>query len=55
MSYCKEGSISSTCASTDSNLEGDLSSAPTKSELLILLVDTHDLSVLSRCGFSYIV
>jgi hypothetical protein len=52
MSYYKEGSVPSTRASTNSNLEGDLSLAPTKLELLILLVDTRDLSVLSRCGFS---
>jgi hypothetical protein len=52
MSYYKEGSVSSTRASTDFNLEEDLSSAPTKSELLILLVDARDLSILSRCGFS---
>jgi hypothetical protein len=51
MSYCREGSISSTRAFTNSDLEGDLSSASTKSELLILLVGARDLSILSRCGF----
>jgi hypothetical protein len=55
MSYYKEGSIPSTRASTDSNLEEDLSSASIKSELSILLVGARDLSVLSRCGFSCIV
>jgi hypothetical protein len=55
MSYCKEGSVSSTRASTNSNSEGDLSSAPIKSELLILLVGAHDLGVLSGCGFNCIV
>jgi hypothetical protein len=55
MSYCKGGSVPSTRASTNSNLEEDLSSASTKSELLILLVGARDLSVLFRCGFSYIV
>jgi hypothetical protein len=52
MSCCREDSVPSTRAPTNSNPEGDLSSAPTKSELLILLVGVHDLSVLSRCGFS---
>jgi hypothetical protein len=52
MSYYKEGSVSSTCAPTNSNLEGDLNSASTKLELLILLVGAHDLSVLSKCGFN---
>jgi hypothetical protein len=55
MFYCKEGSVSSTRASTNSDLEEDLSSASIKSELSILLVDTHDLSVLSKCRFSCIV
>jgi hypothetical protein len=55
VSYYREGSVLSTCASTNSNLEGDLSSASTKLELLILLVDAHDLGVLSECEFSYIV
>jgi hypothetical protein len=55
MSCCREGSVSSTHASTNSDLEGDLSSASTKSELLILLVGARDLSVLSGCGFSCIV
>jgi hypothetical protein len=55
MSYCKEGSVSGTHASTNSNLEGDLSLASTKLELLILLVDAHDLGVLSKCRFSCIV
>jgi hypothetical protein len=55
MSYCKEDSVSSTHASTNSNLEEDLSSAPTKSELLILLVGARDLSILSGCGFSCII
>jgi hypothetical protein len=55
MFYCKGGSVPGTRASTDSNLEGDLSSASTKLELLILLVGARDLSVLSRCGFSCIV
>jgi hypothetical protein len=55
MSYYKGGSVSSTRASTDSNLEGDLSLASTKSELLILLVDTHDLNVLFRYEFSCII
>jgi hypothetical protein len=52
MSYCRGGSIPGTRASTDSNSEGDLSSALTKSELLILLVGTRDLGVLSRYEFS---
>jgi hypothetical protein len=52
MFCCRKDSVSSTRASTNSNLEGDLSSASTKLELLILLVGVHDLSVLSRCGFS---
>jgi hypothetical protein len=55
MSCCKEDSVSNTRASTDFNLEEDLSSALTKLELLILLVGARDLSVLSRCGFSCIV
>jgi hypothetical protein len=55
MSYYRGDSVSNTRASTNSNLEGDLSLASTKSELLILLVGTRDLSVLSRCGFSCIV
>jgi hypothetical protein len=55
MSYCKEGSVPGTRASTNSDLEGDLSSASTESELLILLVGARDLSVLSRCGFSCII
>jgi hypothetical protein len=55
MSCCKEGSIPSTRAPTNSNLEEDLSSASTELKLLILLVDTRDLSVLSRCGFDYTV
>jgi hypothetical protein len=42
-------------ASTDSNLEGGLSSASTKSELLKLLVGAHDFSVLSEFRFSCIV
>jgi hypothetical protein len=52
MSYRREDSVPSTRASTNSNPEGDLSSASTKSELSILLVDTRDLGVLFRCGFS---
>jgi hypothetical protein len=55
MSYYKEGSVSDTRAFTNSNLKEDLSSASTELELLILLVDAHDLSVLSRYGFSCIV
>jgi hypothetical protein len=55
MSYYREGSVSSTHASTNSNLEEDLSSASTKLELLILLVDARDLSILSRYKFSCIV
>jgi hypothetical protein len=55
MSYYRGGSVSSTRAPTNSDLEGDLSSASTKSELLILLVGARDLSVLSRCEFSCIV
>jgi hypothetical protein len=55
MSYYREGSISSTHALTNSNLEEDLSLASTKLELLILLVDTRDLNVLSKCKFSCIV
>jgi hypothetical protein len=55
MSYYREGSVSSMRASTNSNLEGDLSSAFTKLELLILLVDARDLNVLSRCEFSCII
>jgi hypothetical protein len=52
MSYCKGGSVLSTRASTNSNLEGDLSLASTKLELSILLVGARDLSVLFRYGFS---
>jgi hypothetical protein len=52
MSYYKEGSVSSTRAPTNSNSEEDLSSAFTKSELLILLVGARDLSVLSEYEFS---
>jgi hypothetical protein len=52
MSYCKEGSVPGTRALTNSNLEGDLSSASTKLELSILLVGARDLGVLSRCRFS---
>jgi hypothetical protein len=55
MSYCRGDSVSSTRASTDSDLEGDLSLASTKSELLILLVGAHDLGVLFECEFSCIV
>jgi hypothetical protein len=55
MSCCREGSVPSTRASTNSDPGGDLSSAPTKSELSILLVGTRDLGVLSGCGFSCIV
>jgi hypothetical protein len=55
MSYYREDSVSSMHASTNSNLKGDLSSASTKSELLILLVGARDLNILSECGFSYIV
>jgi hypothetical protein len=55
MSYYREGSIPGTRAPTNSNSEGDLSSASTKLELLILLVGIRDLGVLSRCGFSCIV
>jgi hypothetical protein len=51
MSYCGEGSVSGTRASTDSDLEGDLTSASTELELLILLVDARDLGALSGCGF----
>jgi hypothetical protein len=54
MSYYRGGSVSSTHASTDSNLEGDLSSASTKLELLVLLVSACNLSVLSGCEFSCI-
>jgi hypothetical protein len=55
MSYCREDSVSDTRAPTNSNLEGDLSSASIKSELLILLVGTRDLNVLFRYRFSCIV
>jgi hypothetical protein len=55
MSYCREDSVPGTRASTNSNLEGDLSSASTKSELLILLVDVYNLNILSRYRFSYTV
>jgi hypothetical protein len=55
MSYYKGGSVSDTHASINSDLEGDLRSAPTKSEILILLVSTRDLSVLFRYEFSCIV
>jgi hypothetical protein len=55
MSYYREGSIPSTRASTNSNLEEDLSSASTKLELLILLVSARDLSILSKCRFNCIV
>jgi hypothetical protein len=55
MSYCRGGSVSSTRVPTNSDLEGDLSSASTKSELLILLVGARDLNVLSGCGFGCIV
>jgi hypothetical protein len=55
VSYCREGSVSSTRASTDSDLEGDLSSASTKLELLILLVGARDFSVLFECGFGCII
>jgi hypothetical protein len=52
ISYYKEGSVPGTRTSTNSNLERDLSSASTKSELLILLVGARDLDVLSKCEFS---
>jgi hypothetical protein len=52
MSYYREGSVPGTRASTNSNLEEDLSLASTKLELSILLVGAYDLSVLSGCGFS---
>jgi hypothetical protein len=55
MSCCREDSVPSTRAPTNSDLEEDLSSASTKSELLILLVGARDLSVLSRCEFSCII
>jgi hypothetical protein len=55
MSCCREGSVSSTRALTDSDLGGDLSSASTKSELSILLVGARDLGVLSGCRFNCIV
>jgi hypothetical protein len=55
MSCRRGGSGSSTRAPTNSDLEEDLSSAFTKSELSILLVGARDLSVLSRCGFGYTV
>jgi hypothetical protein len=55
MSYYKEGSISGTHASTNSNSEGGLSLASIKLELLKLLVGTCNLSVLSRFKFSCIV
>jgi hypothetical protein len=55
MSYYKEGSVPSIYAPTNSNLEGDLSLASTKSELLILLVDARNLNVLFKCEFSCIV
>jgi hypothetical protein len=42
-------------ASTDSNLEGGLSSASTKLELLKLLVGAYNLSILSEFRFNYIV
>jgi hypothetical protein len=49
---CREGgSVPGTRAPTDSDPGGDLSSAPTESELSILLVGARDLSVLSGCGF----
>jgi hypothetical protein len=51
MSYRGEGSVPSTRALTNSDLEGDLSSASTELELSILLVGARDLSVLSGCGF----
>jgi hypothetical protein len=52
MSCCRGGSVPGTRASTNSNLEGDLSLASTELELLILLVGARDLGVLSRCEFS---
>jgi hypothetical protein len=52
MSYYKEGSVPGIHASTNSDLKGDLSSASTKLELLILLVGARDLGVLSRYRFS---
>jgi hypothetical protein len=52
MSCREEGSVPGTRAPTNSNLGGDLSSAFTKSELLILLVGARDFGVLSGCGFS---
>jgi hypothetical protein len=55
MSYYREDSVPSTRASTNSDLEEDLSSASTKLELLILLVGACDLGVLFRCEFSCIV
>jgi hypothetical protein len=55
MSYYREGSVRSTRASTNSNLEGGLSSAFIKLELLTLLAGARDFSVLSKFGFSYTV
>jgi hypothetical protein len=55
MSYCEGDSVSSICASTNSNLKGGLSLASTKSELLKLLVGAYDLNVLSEFRFSCIV
>jgi hypothetical protein len=42
-------------ASTNSNLEGGLSSASTKLELLKLLVGVHNFSILSGFRFSCII
>jgi hypothetical protein len=55
MSYYREGSVPSTRVSTNSNLEGDLSSASTGLELLILLVGARDLNILFKYRFSCIV
>jgi hypothetical protein len=55
MSYYKEDSIPGTRASTNSDLEEGLSSASTKSELLKLLVDVYNLSILFKFRFSCIV
>jgi hypothetical protein len=52
MSYQEEGSVSSIYTSTNSDLERGSSSASIKSELLKLLVDIYNLSVLSGFRFS---
>jgi hypothetical protein len=52
MSYREGGSVPGTRVPTNSNPEGGLSSASTKSELSKLLVGARDLSVLFRFRFS---